>query len=132
MIGRIAVVTLANLNAGEAANVAALLCGQVSRTDGLFFSTETVVDQDGLHHVAPRFSVVILKAKNPSQLYKLASEYNGAICFSRDVQRFNNAFPEYKQFIANSTASTADIIGVAVYGEDGAVRALTRKFSLLT
>ena len=129
---RVAIVTLATLERGEAANVAALLCGQVARTDARFFNEEAVKSLDGLSHAAPNYSVVILKAKNASQLAKLASENVEAICFSRIGQELNNAFPAYEAAISSSDAVAAEIIGVVVYGEDSDVRGKTRKFSLMT
>ena len=132
MNNRIAIVTLSGISAGEAANVAALLCGQVSRADGRFFRENAVCDKDGSLHSAPHFSVVILKAKNPTQLVKLAHETEGAICFSRVGQGLNNAFAEYESQISSLTTDESNLVGVAIYGTDEDVRAQTRKFSLLS
>lgn len=71
---RIAIVTHADLTNGEAANVAALLCGQISRMNPVFFAELPVIDQGGNSHAAPKFSVVILKAKTTGQLVKLAGD----------------------------------------------------------
>lgn len=128
---RVAIVTLATLERGEAANVAALLCGQVARLDDRFFNEVAVSSADGLSHAAPNYSVVVLKAKNHSQLVRLAAENSGAICFSRLGQKLNNAFPEYSAAIESSNAQDAEIIGVAVYGDDATVREKTRRFSLV-
>ncbi|MEM6888138.1 MAG: DUF2000 family protein [Pseudomonadota bacterium] len=129
---RVAIVTLGTLERGEVANVAAILCGQVSRTNSRFFNEDTVKSKDALSHAAPNYSVVILKAKNTSQLAKLANENTEAICFSRIGQKLNNAFPDYEAAISSSNAKDAEIIGVVVYGEDVDVRDKTRKFSLMT
>ncbi len=132
MTKRIAVIVLEALSAGEAANVAALLTGQIGCSYPDFFSSTPVQDADGALHASPIFSVVILKAKNASQLTKLvAAGGASAVCFTRLGQELHNAFSEYKQRVENLHASTSDLVGVAVFGDDAMVRDTSRKFSLL-
>lgn len=131
MTQRVAIVLLGTLERGEAANVAALLCGQVARQDDSFFGKETVSSKDGLSHAAPKYSVVILKAKNASQLASLACQNHDAICFSRLGQRLNNAYDEYEAALAVTSHEDVGLIGVVVYGEDVDVRLKTKKFSLM-
>ena len=129
---RIAVVVLETLGPGEAANVAALLTGQIGRGNPIYFNADVALDAEGVWHAAPIFSVVLLKAKNASQLSKLAREsLTSTICFSRLGQTFHNAFPEYAKKLAELSTEAAGLVGVAVYGDDQLVRAATRKFSLL-
>ena len=132
MTKRIAVIVLETLSAGEAANVAALLTGQIGCSYPGFFSPVPVHDAGGTLHASPIFSVVILKAKNTSQLTKLVTAGGAStVCFTRLGQELHNAFPEYKQRLADLHASADDLVGVAVFGDDAMVREASRKFSLL-
>lgn len=132
MTQRIAVIVLETLSAGEAANVAALLTGQIGCSEQGFFSPSPAQDADGTSHASPIFSVVILKAKNPSQLEKLLKVGGkNTVCFTRLGQTLHNAFPEYKLKVKTLHVSPDNLIGVAIFGEDEAVRATSRKFSLL-
>jgi hypothetical protein len=132
MAQRIAVIVLETLSAGEAANVAALLTGQIGCCKPGFFCPFPVQDADGAAHASPIFSVVILKAKNASQLTKLVT-IGGAntVCFTKLGQALHNDFPEYKQKVAELHASADNLIGVAIFGGDAMVRDASRKFSLL-
>lgn len=132
MTKRIAVVVLETLSAGEAANVAALLVGQIGCSYPGFFSPAPVHDADGSLHASPVFSVVIVKAKNASQLTKLALAGSAnTICFTRLGQELHNAFTEYQQRLAELHTSADVLVGVAVFGDDEVVREASRKFSLL-
>lgn len=132
MTKRIAIVLLSDLERGEAANVAAVLCGQISQADSQYFNSSAVTSKDGLSHAAPNYSVVVLRAKNASQLESLASQNPEAICFSRYGQGLNNAFEQYARGLAEAEAKDVSLIGVAVYGDDESVRAKTKKFSLMS
>jgi hypothetical protein len=89
MTRRIAVIILETLSVGEAANVAALLTGQIGCSEQGFFSAVPAKDADGASHASPIFSVVILKAKNSSQLKKIIETGGGkTVCFTRLGQHY--------------------------------------------
>lgn len=132
MVKRIAVIVLETLSAGEAANVAALLTGQIAGSEPGFFSSAPVLDESGAKHAAPIFSVVVLKAKNASQLTKVVEHYpEMTMCFTRIGQELNNAFDEYVRCLSAMSISPENVVGVGVFGDEALVRAASRKFSLL-
>jgi homoserine dehydrogenase len=45
-------------------------------------------------------------------------------------QSLNNQFDAYREKISGMTSAATGLVGIAVSGDDGAVREVTRKFSL--
>ena len=131
---RVALVVLKTLEPGAAANVAALMMGQLARrVDGLYAGVP-LLDRLGMEHAAIRYSTVVLKG-GPAQLRTAAMKANaeeGIACvlFSQLGRSLHNAFEQYAAAVRDQ--GEMDLAGIGIAGRDEPVRALTRSFSLLT
>ncbi|CAH1208685.1 MULTISPECIES: DUF2000 family protein [unclassified Paenibacillus] len=133
---RIAIILDKNLEPGAAANVAALLMGQASLNEPELYSSQPVLDQSGVQHAGIQYSTVILKAGENQliNLVKSCSEHDGGLnflVFSQTGRSLNNAFEQYASEIANMALEATKVVGVIIWGEDEAVRAMTKKFSVM-
>ena len=133
---RTAIILDRNLTSGEMANISSILLADIThRSSGLFSDTE-LFDNDKIPHATPNFSVVILKAKSPTQLRNSALNFKAEknislTSFSKVGQRINNDFNNYSKQIQNLNVCEIELSGVAVSGEDEIIRNLTKKFSVL-
>jgi hypothetical protein len=129
---RIALVIARTLSPGVAANVAALLMGQLVMTSPEIYAIDTPICRSGYEHAGIRHSTVILKGGS-GQLKALADELQAdqmQYCvFSSLGQSLNNEFDIYQQRLASEPV---DLVGVGLYGDDQSVRSATKKFSLLS
>lgn len=130
---RVALVVDGALERGAAANVAAIIMGQLALIRDGLFSEDRILDGDGIRHSGIRFSTVVLKAGS-GQLAKLAQRLAGdesvsSVSFSRVGQGLHNRFDYYRSVLSATTA--VDLAGVGIAGEDHYVRALTKPFSIL-
>jgi Protein of unknown function (DUF2000) len=127
---RLAVVLHPTLESGAAANVAAIVVG------GLQCEAfeAALPDADRHLHAAIRWNLVVLKARSAPQLQKLvasAAESSVlAVAFTSKGQELSNSFDQYKDEISLHHTNDLNLVAVAVYGGDDAVRSLTRPFSL--
>jgi len=127
---RLAVVLHPQLESGAAANAAAIVVG------GLRCKAfePALPDADGHLHAAIRWNLVVLKARSATQLKKLlpsaTAESVKAVAFTSKGQELSNSFNLYKEEIARQHTDDLDIVAVALFGTDDAVRSLTRSFSL--
>ena len=127
---RLAVVLHPNLESGAAANAAAIVVGGL-RCDAF---EPAVPDVDGHLHAAIHWNLVVLKARSAAQLKKLLpsamAESVRAVAFTSKGQELSNSFDLYKEQIARQHTADLDIVAVALFGTDAAVRSLTSSFSL--
>lgn len=127
---RLAVVLHPNLESGAAANAAAIVIGGL-RCDAF---EPALPDLDGHLHAAIRWNLVVLKARSAAQLKKLLPSATGesvrAVAFTSKGQELSNSFNLYKEEIARLHTDDLDVVAVALFGTDNAVRSLTRPFSL--
>ncbi|MBK9964837.1 MAG: DUF2000 family protein [Holophagales bacterium] len=127
---RLAVVLHPSLDAGQAANAAAIVAGGL-RCEAF---AEPIQDAAGVPHAAISCNVVVLKAKSAGQLVRLvdpARELSiGWVVFTRKGTSLSNSFHEYQLLVKNSRAEDLETIAVGIFGTDEAVRALTRAFSV--
>jgi hypothetical protein len=134
---RTAIIVKKDLAIGEVANVSAILLGQVAMTCPDHFAVDELHDQNGFRHATPRYSIVVLKAKGSGQLMNaaVASKKDHPslfVCgFSAIGQNLNNAFSEYAERIGAARTEDCGLVGIAIAGEDEAVRQSSKKFSLL-
>ena len=134
---RIAIILTKNLNKGAAANVSALLMGQVALQIPDIYNSHPVPDRDGNLHAGIRYSTVLLEANGVESLLNFANrikaEFATLTCFvfSQTGQGLNNAFEQYQAELANKTTAELIPIGIVVAGDDVLVRQATKKFSLL-
>jgi hypothetical protein len=133
---RIAIILERNLETGAASNVAALLMGQAALADASLYDPAPLFDKARVQHAAIKFSTVILKG-GENQLAQLAMSLNGnadgvrCVVFSRVGQGLHNAFEQYAREIAAMDTEAAKVAGLIVWGEDEAVRKLTKKYSVM-
>ena len=127
---RLAVVLHPQLESGAAANAAAIVVGGL-RCDAF---EPALPDADGHLHAAIRWNLVVLKARSAAQLKKLLSSATEAsveaVAFTSKGQELSNSFNLYKEEIALQHTDDLDVVAVALFGTDDAVRSLTRPFSL--
>ncbi len=133
---RVAIIVDKNLEIGAAANVTALLMGQLVINNPSLYSDQPVVDTDNVQHAGIKYSTLILKGgKNQIINFSksLSIDKNSVECvvFSKTGQALNNEFKVYKEKISNSSIEETEPVGVIVAGEDEEIRRLTKKFSLL-
>ncbi len=128
--------SLSNIE-GKAANVCAILMAEIARAVPDTLATSKVTDLDGLPHAAPQFSIAILKGNGSEQLANTAAAIKAnqqdlvVLAFGAVGQSLNNQFELYREKISSMTTGMTGLVGIAVAGEDAAVRQATRKFSLL-
>jgi hypothetical protein len=133
---RIAIILDRNLEVGACSNVAALLMGQAALIDASLYDPAPLFDKSGVQHSAIKFSTVILKG-GENQLVQLAKSLsrNGegirCVAFSRVGQGLHNAFEQYSSQIASMDTETAKVAGLILWGEEEAVRQLTKKYSVM-
>lgn len=134
---RTAIILTKDLARGPAANVAAILLGEAARTLPDLYHAEPLLDATGTRHAAVQWSVVLLEANSPAQLVNFVvavREQQLALfvaAFTVTGQGLNNAFAEYAATIAAKATGDLSPSGVLVSGDDAAVRAITKRFSLL-
>ncbi|MGM0890286.1 MAG: DUF2000 family protein [Bacillota bacterium] len=133
---RVAIIVDKNLETGAAANVSALLMGQLVMNNSNLYATESVFDQSNVQHAGIKYSTVILKGgKNQIANFSksLSTDDSSVKCivFSETGQSLNNAFDIYKEKITSSNLDETNPVGVIVVGEDEEIRKLTKKFSIL-
>ena len=126
-----AIAVLKSLRPGQAANVAALLMGQLSRDVPAIYGDGPVVDVTGRNHAAIHYCTVVLQG-TAGQLERLVGaaqdETLAYSCFSALGQGLNNKYDEY---VARLRREASQLVGVAVFGPDGQVRRVTKPFSVL-
>lgn len=137
MTKRTVLIVRKDLPSGQAANVSAILMAEIARTVPETLAAVTVTDRDGLHHAAPQFSIVVLKANGSEQLQNTAATIRTmrpeltVFGFGAVGQSLNNQFELYREKVSNLTTKACELVGIAVSGEDAAVRMATKKFSVL-
>lgn len=100
---RVAIVINNKLNKVEAANVCAILTGQLVIK---IYSHEFIFDKTGYIHSEVKFSTIILRGQENEIMdfclnlsnNKLLQELN-AIIFTREGQQLNDEFDEYKKAV---------------------------------
>jgi len=121
------------MNAGQKANVAAILAGQlVKDLPGLYEAS--VKDKSGVTHSGVACNIVVLEAGS-GQLASLAESLKDSgmvyAVFSSLGQSLSNSYPEYAERISQMDTSSTGIIGLGLADEDSKVKLLTKKFSLM-
>jgi hypothetical protein len=133
---RIAIVVDRDLPRGAVGNVAAILMGQAALCRPDIYHTEDLLDQSGNRHAAIQYSTVLLSAGR-GQLINLVERIRSAgegltwVLFTELGQGLHNAYPEYQARVRSSTTADLGPVGLVLVGEDEAVRAITRKYSVL-
>jgi hypothetical protein len=134
---RTAIILTKDLTRGAAANVAAILMGEAARALPDLYHATPLLDALGARHAAIQWSAVLLEAKSPAQLLNFlatAREQQPAlfvVVFTATGQGFHNAFDAYAAAVGSKAIADLNPSGVLVSGDDAAVRALTKKFSVL-
>ena len=134
---RTAIIVKKDLPIGQTGNICAILMAEIARAVPQTFATSRVTDRNGLNHAAPLFSIVVLKAsgseqlKNTAELIRASEPGLVVYGFSEIGQGLNNAFDSYLQTISKSATDATGLVGIAVSGEDAAVRLATKKFSVM-
>lgn len=137
MTKRTALILKRDLSPGQLGNVCAILMAEISRAAPDTLATAKVTDLDGLNHAAPQFSIVVLKANGSEQLRNTAKAIRTTqpdiiiFGFSSIGQSLNNEFGIYREKMSGLTTEASGLVGIAVSGEDAAVRQATKKFSVM-
>ncbi len=132
---RIAIVVEKSLSPGQVGNVAAILMGQAALLRPEIYDHAPPADLDGYPHAGIKFSTVILKACQ-TQLLNSARTIRenpdlSIVLFTQLGQGLHNAYEEYRNTITDNSTEKLQPVGMVVCGGDEAVRAATKKFSLL-
>ena len=134
---RTALVIRKDLTPGQVGNVCAILMAEVVRTVPEAFASVNLLDRGRLRHAAPRFSIAVLKANGAEQLMNSAHGILSndpeliVVAFSEVGQGLNNEFDVYAERIVKSTTDETALVGLAISGNDVAVRRATKKFSAM-
>jgi hypothetical protein len=137
MIKRTALIVKRDLPPGQIGNVCAILMAEISRAVPDTLAATKVIDLNGLNHAAPQFSIVVLKANGSEQLQNTATAIRTTqpeltiFGFGTVGQSLNNEFEIYRAKISGLTTVASGLVGIAVSGEDVAVRLATKKFSVM-
>lgn len=132
---RTAIILDKDLSPGQIGNVAAILMGQTALLRPAVYDTTPPMDLDGVNHAGIQFSLVVLKGTR-GQLLNVAHSLTQdpsltVVAFSRLGQGLHNAYEEYSTTIHQRHTPDLEPVGLVISGNDGAVRAATKKFSLL-
>lgn len=134
---RTAIILTKELPRGAAANVAAILMGEAARAVPDLYHATPMHDASGVRHAAIQWSTVLLEANSPAQLINLLATVREqqpalfVVVFTATGQGLHNAFGEYVATVASMATADLNPSGVLVSGADAAVRAVTKKFSVL-
>jgi hypothetical protein len=137
MTKRTALILKRDLPPGQIGNVCAILMAEVARAVPETLAEAKVIDLEGLPHAAPQFSIVVLKANGSDQLQNTAAAIRATqpelvvFGFGTVGQSLNNQFTVYRERISSLMTEVTGLVGIAVSGEDAAVRQATKKFSLM-
>lgn len=137
MIIRTALIIKKDLPPGQIGNICGILMAEVAHAVPETLAAVAVTDLDGLKHAAPQFSIVVLKANGSEQLQNTAANIRttqpelAVFGFSTVGQSLNNEFAVYREKVSSLTTEASGLVGIAISGEDAAVRQATRKFSLM-
>lgn len=133
---RTAIIVEKKLSPGQAANISAILMGQVAISFPGIYSEECLRDKTGTQHAAIQYSLVVLKAGQGqivnliTHLKKKGDSQVDYVTFSRFGQSLQNEYDKYKNQIRTNETDQLQPVAVVVSGYDPEVRMLTKKFSL--
>ncbi len=134
---RTALIINRDLSPGRIGNVCAILMAEIARVMPDALANAEVTDLDGLSHAAPQYSIVVLKANSSEQLQNIATATRAdrpelhVFGFGAVGQNINNQFAIYQGQVANLTTADTQLMGLAISGDDSAVRQATKKFSVM-
>lgn len=134
---RVAIIINNKLNRGGAANVCAILMGQLVIKCPTLYSHEFIFDKTGYIHSGVKFSTIILRGQENEIMdfclnlsnNKLLQELN-AIIFTREGQQLNDEFHEYKKAVQSKQLIDLHPLGIIIAGNMNCVKELTRNFYL--
>jgi Protein of unknown function (DUF2000) len=118
-----------------AANVAAILCGQLGTIEAGFFGEQPVIDRDRRSHASVNQNVAILKANGAEQLVNTYDSLHDEIdltklLFSEHGQLTSNNVELYLACLSETETRSLVPVALIVAGDDDKVRKATKKFSL--
>ena len=132
MVERISIVVNKGLSAGQKANVAAIIMGQLALSNNQVYENE-VMDIDNTIHVGIQVNVIILESTE-SQLISLINDAKKSnlnyYVFTRIGQELSNSFSVYKEKIYSMNTINTGVVGVGVFGCSDEIKNLTKKFRL--
>ena len=130
---RISIVVDKSMSAGQKANIAAILAGQLAK-DAPHLYEAPVIDQSGICHSGIAVNIVVLEGGSEQLLSLIKSIGENEVMysvFSSTGQSLSNSYPEYQQRVSLMDTRSTGIIGIGLAGEDSRVKLLTKKFSLM-
>ena len=124
------------LTAGQKANVASIIMGQLSMNNPEIYFENKLLDLSGNNHATIRENIVILEAGsgqlyNLMELIKSENDKVDYILFSKIGQNLSNSFSEYYETISKSKTIETEIIGIGLRGEYDLIKQLTKKYSIV-
>lgn len=118
-----------NLPLGQLMNAASIAVGGL-KSDGF---GERIIDENGNPHAAIRFNMPILKAKKPSDFFKVINQAKTLsldyVIFCREAQALSNSFENYRETVQSS--KDLSIVSMAIYGDDEVVRKAVKSLSVM-
>ena len=127
---RVAVVLGPGMDAGAAANAAAIVVGGL-RCEAF---TAPIVDTDGHQHAGVRWNVIVLRADKEQRLVALMTQAREAgvqaVAFTRVGKELGNSFDEYCAAIISRSSLELPPVSVGLFGPHDIVRRLTKAFSV--
>ncbi|MET8976575.1 DUF2000 family protein [Streptomyces sp. NPDC004539] len=121
-----------SLEPGAVANVSAIVMGQLARLEPGIYADD-VRDRAGVLHAGIRFNTVVLSGRTGhlAQLVEAASAQGlRPVVFTSEGRTLSNSFDTYRALVTDASPAELGICAVGVTGEDTAVRALTKRFSV--
>jgi hypothetical protein len=148
---KVVIIVEKGLTAGQKANAASIIMGQLTADNPGIYADHPVKDIDGNNHAAIRENVIIVEAGS-GQLYNLleaarsekeniekaAVSTSGALkqpldyaVFSKTGQNLSGNFDAYHQEISRSKTLETNLVGIGLRGDFETITKLTKKFSLM-
>ena len=133
---KISIIVEKKLTAGQKANVASIILGQLAINNPEIYFENNLKDLNDNNHATIRENIVILEAgsgqlNNLLELTKLENGTIDCVLFSKIGQNLSNSFGEYYDAISKSNVIETEVIGIGLRGENDIVKKLTKKFSLV-
>jgi hypothetical protein len=148
---KIIIIVERGLTAGQKANAAAVVMGQLTLNNPEIYDHTALQDLDGNRHAAIRENVVVAEAGS-GQLYNLLQSIKSEketleqtaaakpgslkplidyVLFSKTGQNLSNSFDEYAKKISPSKTVETNITAIGLRGNFEIITRLTKKFSLV-
>ncbi len=130
---RVAIIVQQGIPKGGCANITAILMGQIALLHPPLYDSEPIKGDAGIQHAAIKQNVVVLRASREQLecFAKVPMEDIDTVVFTELGRQLKNSYDEYRISLQCTTLEDVQLVGVAMIGQDEAIRTHTKKLKLL-